>query len=49
MKECIEEAIASGEGKTFIASSVGRTKNGEVVSEFKVEWSFKSKSNASAK
>jgi hypothetical protein len=48
MQQCIEEAIASGEGKTFIASSVGRTKNGEVVSEFKVEWSFKSKSYASA-
>lgn len=44
MQQCIEAAIASGEGKTFTATSTGRTQDGEVVSRFWVEWSFKGKS-----
>lgn len=44
MQQCIEAAIASGEGKTLTATSTGRTQDGEVVSRFWVEWSFKGKS-----
>ena len=39
----VAEAIQSGEGKTFNAKSVGRNKEGEVVAEFFIEWSFKAK------
>lgn len=42
--ECVEEAVASGEGRTYKATSVGRLKDGTVVSTFKITWSFKQKS-----
>ena len=41
----VAEAVNTGEGKTFKARSVGRNKDGEVVAEFFIEWSFKAKSN----
>ena len=41
--QTIEKAIQSGEGHTVTARSIGANKNGEVVSEFKIEWSFKAK------
>lgn len=41
----VNEAIATGEGKTFKAKSVGRNNEGEIVAEFFIEWSFKAKSN----
>jgi hypothetical protein len=44
MKATIEKAIETGEGQVLEATSTGRTKAGEVVSEFKITWSFKAKS-----
>jgi hypothetical protein len=44
MKATIEKAIETGEGQVFEATSTGRTKAGELVSEFKITWSFKAKS-----
>ena len=41
----VADAIQSGEGKTFKAKSVGRNKEGEVVAEFFIEWSFKAKNS----
>ena len=41
----VTAAIQGGEGKTFKARSVGRNKEGEIVAEFFIEWSFKAKSN----
>lgn len=42
-KEIIESAIASGEGKSFSAKSVGTNAEGELVAEFLFTWSFKAK------
>lgn len=39
----IEEAIATGEGKTIKAKSTGRNDKGELVAEFFITWSFKIK------
>ena len=39
----IEDAIASGEGRAIKAKSVGRNKEGELVAEFFIAWSFKVK------
>jgi hypothetical protein len=39
----IEEAINSGDGKTIKAKSTGRNQAGELVAEFFITWSFKSK------
>jgi len=39
----IEECISSGEGKTLVCDSIATNENGEVVAEFLVTWSFKSK------
>lgn len=41
--QAIEAALSTGQGQTITAVSVGRNKAGEVVSEFKVEWSFKAR------
>jgi len=41
MKEAIEEAVRSGEGVTFKARSVGTQKDGTVIAEFEIDWSFK--------
>jgi hypothetical protein len=43
IKQAVEDSIASGEGKTVTAKSVGRNKAGEIVAEFFVTWSFKAK------
>lgn len=45
IKQTIEDAIISGEGKIITARSYGRNDAGEVVAEFAVTWSFKVKSN----
>jgi hypothetical protein len=42
-KEAIDRAIQTGTPQTIIAHSIGKNKNGEVVAEFKVTWSFKAK------
>ncbi|HTB99884.1 MAG TPA: DUF4442 domain-containing protein [Ferruginibacter sp.] len=36
-------AIASGEGKTIKCKSIGENKDGEIVAEFFITWSFKAK------
>lgn len=43
IKKTIEEAISTGEPKSVIAKSVGKNSAGEVVAEFKINWSFKVK------
>lgn len=39
--ETIAKAIATGDGQSIIANSVGVNKNGELVAEFFITWSFK--------
>ena len=39
----IDEAVASGQGKSIVAKSTGRNKSGEIVAEFLFTWSFKTK------
>jgi hypothetical protein len=41
MGAAIERALATGEGVSFVARSVGRQKDGTAVAEFEIEWSFK--------
>lgn len=43
-QKTIKETIATGESRTVKAKSVGRNKEGEVVAEFYITWSFKAKS-----
>ncbi|MBS1512549.1 MAG: DUF4442 domain-containing protein [Bacteroidetes bacterium] len=43
IKQTIEDAISSGEGKTISAKSVGVNAAGEKVAEFEVTWSFKAR------
>ena len=43
INQTIEDAIASGQGKTLTAKSIGTNAAGEVVAEFFITWSFKSK------
>jgi hypothetical protein len=43
LTECVEKAVASGEGRTYKATSVGQLKDGTVVSTFTITWSFKQK------
>ncbi len=40
----INEAIASGEGKSIKVESIGKNQAGEVVATFYITWSFKRKS-----
>jgi hypothetical protein len=39
----IDEAVATGEGKSIVAKSSGKNKSGEIVAEFLFTWSFKEK------
>lgn len=41
--QLIDEAIATKEGKTIVCTSIGTNEHGEVVAEFHITWSFKSK------
>ncbi len=43
-RHAIEESIATGESRTVEAKTTGRNKEGEIVCEMQVTWSFKSKS-----
>lgn len=47
IRQTIEDAISSKEGKMISARSYGRNEAGEVVAEFSITWSFKVKSNIS--
>ena len=42
-----DETIATGEARTVKTKSTGTNKEGEVVAEFYITWSFKAKSNKS--
>lgn len=42
-RKVIEEAIETGEARTVKARSVGQNREGEVVAEFYITWSFKVK------
>ena len=44
IKNAIEQSVETGEPKIFRAKSVGRNKEGAVVAEFFITWSFKAKS-----
>jgi Domain of unknown function (DUF4442) len=41
--QAVDEAIATGEARTIRATSTGTNKDGEVVAEFYITWSFKAK------
>jgi hypothetical protein len=43
-QKAVEETTATGEARTVRAKSIGRNKEGEVVAEFYITWSFKVKS-----
>jgi hypothetical protein len=44
IKKMIEEAIATDEARTIRAKTTGKNKAGELVAEFYITWSFKTKS-----
>ncbi len=44
--QTIEEAIATGEGRSFRARSTGTNAAGEKIAEFFITWSFKTKSRS---
>jgi hypothetical protein len=48
IRQTIEEAVATGEGRTIRARSVGMNPAGEKVAEFFITWSFKTKSRTPA-
>lgn len=48
IKKAIEESIATGEPRSVIAKTTGRNRDGDVVAEFRITWSFKVKSMAKA-
>jgi len=43
IQNAINEAIASGEGKTIVCKSVGKNSTSDIVAEFNITWSFKAK------
>ena len=46
IKQTIEDAIISGEGKIVTARSYGRNEANEIVAEFAITWSFKVKTTS---
>lgn len=44
IQRMVDESIATGEARSVKAKSVGKNKDGEVVAEFYITWSFKAKS-----
>lgn len=43
IREAIEQAILTGEGKTVVVKTIGYAESGEVESEFNFTWSFKAR------
>ncbi len=43
LKQTINETMATGKGTSFAARSVGTDKNGDIIAEFTITWSFKAK------
>ncbi len=46
IKQTIEESILTSEGKAVTVRSTGKNDDGDIVAEFKITWSFKSRSNS---
>ena len=46
IREAIEDAISSREGRTITVRSYGRNPAGEIVAQFEITWSFKVKSKS---
>ena len=44
IQRMVDETIATGEARSVKAKSVGTNKEGEIVAEFFITWSFKAKS-----
>jgi hypothetical protein len=44
MRSAIDEAVRTGEPRTFTARSVGTQRDGSEIAEFEVTWSFKKRS-----
>lgn len=44
IKQCIDESLATGEGRTIRAKSLGYDEQGDLVATFYLTWSFKAKS-----
>lgn len=44
IQRMVDESIATGEARSIKAKSVGKNKDGEIVAEFYITWSFKAKS-----
>lgn len=42
-QQAVEETISTGEARTVKAKSVGKNKEGEIVAEFFITWSFKAR------
>ncbi len=47
IKQAIEDAILTGEGKIITVKSCGKNEKDEIIAEFSITWSFKVKSNIS--
>jgi hypothetical protein len=45
IQQAVDEAIRTGEAKTFRARTTGKNKNGDLIAVFYFTWSFKVKSN----
>ncbi len=45
LRTTIQEAIATGESTSLVASSVGKNKDGQIIAEFQITWSFKVRSS----
>ena len=43
IKKAVEEAVSEKQPRTVSITSTGRNESGEVVAEFLIEWSFKSR------
>ena len=43
IEKAVEQAIATGESTSLVTRSVGKNENDEIVSEFKITWSFKAR------
>lgn len=43
IRSAVENAVTSGNGQTLTAKSIGTNDQGELVAEFLITWSFKSK------
>ena len=44
IERMVDETIATGEARTVKAKSIGTNKDGELIAEFYITWSFKAKS-----